>query len=45
VFKQDVWRAGGKAPLVQGVVHMVCVDADKQLVRLPEVVTRVAPSR
>jgi acyl-CoA thioester hydrolase len=45
VFRQDVWRAGGKTPLVQGVVHMVCVDADKQLVRLPEVVTRVAPAR
>lgn len=45
VFKQDVWRPGGRAPLVQGVVHMVCVDADKQLVRLPDVVTRIAEAR
>ena len=45
VFKQDVWRPQGRAPLVQGVVHMVCVDADKQLVRLPDVVTRIADAR
>jgi acyl-CoA thioester hydrolase len=40
VFKQDVWRVGGTGPLVQGVVHMVCVDAQRKLVPLPEVVTR-----
>lgn len=33
VFKQDVWRDGKL--LVQGLVHMVCVDATKKLVPLP----------
>jgi tol-pal system-associated acyl-CoA thioesterase len=33
VFKQDVYR--GEKLLVQGVVHMVCVDASKKLVPLP----------
>ncbi|MFO0685751.1 MAG: YbgC/FadM family acyl-CoA thioesterase [Sandaracinus sp.] len=34
VFQQDVYR--GEKLLVQGVVHMVCVDPTKKLVRLPE---------
>ena len=33
VFKQDVYR--GDKLLVQGVVHMVCVDPNKKLVPLP----------
>lgn len=33
VFSQDVYR--GEKLLVQGVVHMVCVDANKKLVPLP----------
>ncbi len=33
IFKQDVYRADKL--LVQGVVHMVCVDANKKLVTLP----------
>ncbi len=45
VFKQDVWRVGGASPLVQGVVHMVCVDAQRKLVPLPEAVTRGATGR
>jgi tol-pal system-associated acyl-CoA thioesterase len=34
IFKQDVYR--GDALLVAGEVHLVCVDGDNQLVRLPE---------
>lgn len=34
VFQQDVWRRD--ALLVQGVVHMVCVDAQKKLVPIPK---------
>lgn len=34
VFKQDVYR--GDKLLVQGVVHMVCVDASKTLVPIPQ---------
>jgi len=33
VFSQDVYR--GDKLLVQGVVHMVCVDGSKKLVPLP----------
>jgi len=33
VFQQDVWR--GDELLVQGIVQMVCVDADKKLVPIP----------
>ncbi|AKF04853.1 YbgC/FadM family acyl-CoA thioesterase [Sandaracinus amylolyticus] len=40
VFQQDVWRRGEL--LVQGVVHMVCVDANKKLVPIPKsVIDRV----
>ena len=35
VFSQNVWRAGGKGPLVEGIVQLVCVNRDKQLVPLP----------
>lgn len=34
VFKQDVFR--GDALLVRGVVEMVCLDANKELVPVPE---------
>jgi acyl-CoA thioesterase FadM len=34
VFKQDVYR-GDRLP-VQGAVHMVCVDASKTLVPIPQ---------
>jgi acyl-CoA thioester hydrolase len=33
VFSQDVWR--GDKQLVAGVVHMVCVDAQRKLVPIP----------
>lgn len=36
LFDQSVWRVGGARPLVVGVVHLVCVDGDQKLVRLPE---------
>ena len=36
VFNQDVWRAGSEKPLVQGIVHLVCVDQNQKLVSLPE---------
>lgn len=36
-FQQDVYR--NDKLLVQGVVHMVCVGADKKLVKLPPSVT------
>jgi tol-pal system-associated acyl-CoA thioesterase len=36
VFKQDVWRQGGKGPLVEGRVELVCVDRANKLVPLPQ---------
>lgn len=40
IFQQDVYRRGEL--LVQGVVHMVCVDASKKLVPIPKrVIERV----
>ncbi len=43
VFQQDVYRRDRNTQkdelLVQGIVHMVCVGADKKLVRLPASVT------
>ncbi len=36
-FQQDVYR--GEKLLVQGAVEMVCVDARRQLVKLPPTVT------
>jgi acyl-CoA thioester hydrolase len=38
VFQQDVLRAGESKKLVEGMVQLVCVDAEKKLVRLPPTV-------
>jgi acyl-CoA thioester hydrolase len=44
VFQQDVHR--GERLLVQGLVHMVCVDASKTLVPIPpSVMDRLAQAR
>jgi tol-pal system-associated acyl-CoA thioesterase len=40
VFNQQVWRPGGKSALVEGLVQLVCVNRDKQLVALPTTVIR-----
>ncbi len=40
VFQQNVWRAGGQRPLVEGVVQLVCVDQDQKLTPLPECVMK-----
>jgi acyl-CoA thioester hydrolase len=38
VFNQQVWRPGGKSALVEGIVQLVCVNREKQLVPLPTAV-------
>lgn len=38
VFNQQAWRVGGKSALVEGIVQLVCVNQDKQLVPLPPTV-------
>ena len=35
VFTQNAWRAGGERPMVEGTVHLVCVDRDQKLTPLP----------
>jgi len=35
VFHQSVWKADGKQAMVDGEVHLVCVDRDQKLIRLP----------
>lgn len=42
VFLQNVHRRGGGPPIVEGVVHMVCVDRQQKLVPLPEGVRRLS---
>ena len=39
VFRQNVWREGGSKPLVEGIVQLVCVDANQKLTPLPTCVS------
>ena len=36
VFVQEAWRPDAEKPLVSAEIHLVCVDRDQRLVRLPE---------
>lgn len=38
LFTQDVWRPGGQKALVEGQIELCCVNRERQLVRLPELV-------
>jgi len=35
IFDQSVWRPNGKRALVEGEVHLACVDRDQKLVPIP----------
>ena len=35
-FQQDIYPQGGDERMVEGHIELVCVDASKQLVRLPD---------
>ena len=35
LFHQHVWRPGGKSAMVEGEIHLVCIDGDNTLARLP----------
>lgn len=35
VFQQDVWRPGGAKAMVEGEVHLCCVDRQQRLIALP----------
>lgn len=36
VFHQEAWKEGSDKPYVVGEVHLVCVDGDQNMVRMPE---------
>jgi len=36
VFDQQAWRPGTEKPLVSSEIHLVCVDREQRLVRLPK---------
>lgn len=35
-FEQNVWKSGGKQPLVEAKITLVCVNRENKLVRLPD---------
>lgn len=35
-FEQNIWRPGGKAPLVETKITLVCVNRENKLVKLPD---------
>lgn len=41
-FRQEIWRPGGRLPMVEGVIQLVTVNRDHQLIRLPEHVRRLS---
>ena len=45
VFHQPVFRVGGAAPLVEVEIHLVAVDGENKLTRLPEDVIAMARER
>ncbi len=40
IFKQSVWKPGASSSMVVGEIHLVCVDRDGKLIKLPEGVLR-----
>ena len=44
LFHQAAWRPDGKQAMVEGQVHLVCVDANNKLIRLPQDVIEMGRS-
>ena len=40
-FRQEIWRPDGRLPMVEGIIQLVTVNRDHQLIRLPEHVRRL----
>ena len=36
IFRQEAWKTDGKSAMVEGLIHLVCVDRNQRLIRLPE---------
>jgi acyl-CoA thioester hydrolase len=45
VFHQPIFRVGGSSPLVDVQIHLVAVDGQNKLIRLPASVTSMARQR
>ncbi|MEQ1572331.1 MAG: YbgC/FadM family acyl-CoA thioesterase [Myxococcota bacterium] len=45
VFHQPIYRVGGATPLVEVDIHLVAVDKNNKLTRLPKTVVAVTPGR
>jgi tol-pal system-associated acyl-CoA thioesterase len=44
IFHHDVYREGGTQALVEGIVHLVCVDSAQNLTPLPQAALQAAQS-
>jgi tol-pal system-associated acyl-CoA thioesterase len=44
IFDQKVYRQGSDKVMVEGIVQLVCVDAEQKLVAIPKVVTALSQS-
>ena len=44
IFDQKVYRQGSDKVMVEGIVQLVCVDAEQQLMAIPKVVTALSQS-
>ena len=44
IFDQKVYRQGSDKVMVEGIVQLVCVDAEQTLVAIPKVVTALSQS-
>ncbi len=45
IFDQKVYRQGSDKVMVEGIVQLVCVDAEEKLVAIPKVVTALSQSK
>lgn len=45
IFKQDIWRDDAKRALVEGEVHLACVDRNNKLIALPKPILEALGSR
>lgn len=45
IFLQDVWRPGGAKVMVEGEVHLCCVDRQQKLIAIPASVLSMLAER
>ncbi len=42
IWRQEAWRPNGKKPAVIGIIHLVCMDKNKQLKPIPNPPDRIS---